>query len=300
MPKVHIRLPILPTVYLFALTVLVGGTVRAQQSCSVTPALGIPTASNIFSAQQERDLGDVEAAWVETIYQVVHEDALTSHLNRVASRVQSQFPRNQTPVHLILIDTPEAGSFSVAPDRIYITRKMVALLRDDDELAGLLGHELGHILMHENAIIVSQLFHEILGVNAVGDRKDISEKLRRMLDSIDRDTKSLRKAAQIIESQEGVRQYEADRVALYAAAAAGFSAQAYVELFDRSAGTNGGGGSVLTDFFGATTSNLRRLREINKTLRQLPPPCREIVPAPSAEFLTWQAAVVSYPDLARR
>jgi len=300
MPTVHIRLPILSIVYLFALTVLVGAAVRAQESCSVTPALGIPAASNIFSAQQERDLGDVEAAWVESIYQVVHEDALTSHLNRVASRILSQFPPEQARVRVILIDAPEANSFSVAPERIYITRKMVAMLNNDDELAGLLGHELGHILMHENAIIVSQLFHQILGVNAVGDRKDISEKLRRMLDSFDRDNTSLRRAAQIIERQEGIRQYEADRVALYAAAAAGFSPQAYVELFDRSAGTHGGSGSVLTDFFGATTSNLRRLREIKKTLRQLPPPCREIVPAPSAEFLTWQAAVVSYPDLARR
>ncbi|MFI5095819.1 MAG: M48 family metallopeptidase, partial [Candidatus Acidiferrales bacterium] len=291
MRTVHIRLPILSAVYLFALSVLVGGTVRAQQSCSVTPAPGIPSAAHIFSIQQERALGDVEAEWVETSYHAVHDDGLASHLNRVASRILSQFPPEQARVRVILIDAPEANSFSVAPERIYVTRKMVALLRNDDELAGLLGHELGHILMHENAIIVSQLFHEILGVNAVGDRKDISEKLRQLLDSIDRDRKSLRKAAQIIERQEGIRQYEADRMALYASAAAGFSPQAYVELFDRSAGTNGRSGSVLTDFFGATTSNLRRLREIKKTLSQLPPPCREIVPGASAEFLTWQAAV---------
>jgi hypothetical protein len=106
---------------------------------------------------------------------------------------------------------------------------------------------LGFVFSTENVVIVSQLFHEILGVNAVGDRKDISEKLRRMLDSIDRDRRLLRKAAQIIERQEGIRQYEADRMALYASAAAGFSPQAYVELFDRSAGTNGRSGSVLTD-----------------------------------------------------
>ncbi|HKI12586.1 MAG TPA: M48 family metallopeptidase [Candidatus Acidoferrum sp.] len=288
------------TASLFALAVLLGSAVRAQQSCSVTPAPRIPTAAHIFSIQQERALGDVEAEWVETSYHAVHDDGLESHLNRVASRILSQFPPEQARVRVILIDAPEANSFSVAPERIYITRKMVAMLNNDDELAGLLGHELGHILMHENAIIVSQLFHEVLGVNAVGDRKDISEKLRRMLDCIDRDRKSLRKAAQIIEGQEGIRQYEADRVALYASAAAGFSPQAYVELFDRSAGTNGRSGSVLTDFFGATTSNLRRLREIKKTVRQLPPPCREIVPGASAEFLTWQAAVISYPDLARR
>jgi len=62
------------------------------------------------------------------------------------------------------------------------------LLRNDDELAGLLGLELGHILAHQNAIIVRQLFHGILGVNVVSDRKDISDKLMRMFNSIDRDT----------------------------------------------------------------------------------------------------------------
>lgn len=73
-------------------------------------------------------------------------------------------PRNQVLVHLIVIDTPEAESFTVAPERIYIPRKMVALLRNDDKLAGLLGHE---------------LFREILGVNVVSDRKDMSDKLIR-------------------------------------------------------------------------------------------------------------------------
>lgn len=296
----HSRRPTLATVSLFALVVLLGSAVRAQQPCSITPELGIPTASNIFSAQQERALGDVEAEWMEANYPVLHEDGLASHLNSVASRILSQFPPDQARVRVILIDAPEANSFSVGPERIYMTRKMVALLRNDDELAGLLGHELGHILMHQNAVIVSQLFHEILGVNAVSDRKDISEKLRRMLDSIDRDAKLLRKAAQIIEAQEGIRQDEADRVALYASAAAGFSPQAYVELFDRSAGTNGSSGSILTDFFGETTSSLRRLREIKKALRQLPRPCREIEPAASAEFRTWQAAVISGPDWTRR
>jgi hypothetical protein len=88
-----------------------------------------------------------------------------------------------------------------------------------------------------------------------------------MFNIIDHDKRLLRKTAQIIEQQEGMQQNEADRVALYASAAAGFSAPAYRELFGRSAGTNGSSGSILTDFFGTTTWDLRRLREIRKALK---------------------------------
>ena len=174
--------------------------------------LRVPTAANIFSAQQERALGDIEAELVENNYRAAHDDG-------------------QALVHVILIDTPETQSFPVAPERIYITQKMAALLRNDGELAGLLGHELGHILAHQNAIIVSQLFHEILGGNVVSGRKDVSGELTRMFSSIDRDTKLSRKAASIIDRQEGIHQIQADCVALYASAAAGSSPQGLCGTF---------------------------------------------------------------------
>ena len=294
------RVPILSAISLFAICGFLGSTARGQQSCAVPVELRIPPATQIFSVQQERTLGDIQADLVESNYQAAHEEEFAAHINTIAARVLAQFPRGQAPVHVILIDTPEANSFSVGPERIYITRKMVALLRNDDELAGLLGHELGHVLTHQNSLIVSELFREILGVNAVSDRNDILEKLGRVLDSIDRDAKLLRKTAAIMQKQERIHQNEADRVALQASAAAGFSPQAYLELFERSEGTNGSSGSVFTDYFGSTTSKLRRLREIQKTLRQLPRSCREIVPVASTEFRSWQDAVLSDPDLARR
>jgi len=292
---VHNRVPFLSTAGLF-IVVVVGSVVRAQQPCSVSPALRIRTATNIFNVQQEQTLGDIEAEWVESNYHPVHDVELAAHLNTVAGRILSQFHSDQARVRIILIDTPEAESFSVAPERIYITRKMITLLKSDDELAGLLGHELGHILAHQNAIVMSQLFRGILGVNAISDRKDISETVTRLFASIDRDRKLLRKSAQIIGRQEAIHQYEADRVALYTSAAAGFSPQAFVELFDRSAKTNGKAANLFTDIFAATTSDTRRLREIKKTLKRLPGPCREIVPASSTEFRAWQAAVTSYSE----
>jgi predicted Zn-dependent protease len=300
MRTIPTRAAVLSTVCLFGFWISVGSAVRAQQPCTVSLGLSIATAPHIFTVQQERTLGDIEAGWVESSHPAADDEKLAEHLNAVAGRILSQFPEEQTGIRVVLIDTPEAESFSIGPERIYVTRKMVASLRNDDELAGLIGHELGHILAHKNAVIVSQLFQEILGVNTVTDKKDIVEKLRRLFDSIDQDRKSLRKAGQIIENQEGLHQQEADRIALYASAAAGFSPQAYLDLFDRLAGTNGNTGGVLTDFFAAPDSDLRRFREMKKMLKQLPRPCREIAPTDSAQFRSWQAAVISRSDLARR
>jgi hypothetical protein len=258
---------------LVALLVFVGCTVRAQQSCSVTLPTRIPTSANIFSAQQERMLGDIGPELVEGNYHAAHDEELVAHLNAVAEVVLSH-SHNRVLVHFIVIDTLEAESFTVAPERIYIPRKMVALLRNDDKLARLLGHE---------------LFREILGVNVVSDRKDMSDKLICMFNGIDRDAKLSRKAAQIIDLQEGI-QNQADCVALYVSAAAGYSPQAYAEPFDRSAGTNGSRSSILTDFFGTTNSSLRSLREIKQALKRLPRPCQEMVPVASPEFRRWRAA----------
>jgi predicted Zn-dependent protease len=284
--------------YLFLLVLLVGNEVWAQQPCTSIPALKIRAVSSIFGIEQERMLGDIEAQFVEENYPIVHDDESAAHLNAVARRIFSQLPPEQMRVRIILIDTPEPESFSVGPERIYLARKMIRLLKNDDELAGLLGHELGHILTHQNAIMVSELFHEILRVNSVSDRKDISEKFTRLLDTIDGNKKMLRKAAQVMERQEVTNQYEADRVAIFASAAAGFSPQAFLDLFERSAGTNGRTRNLMTDIFAATSSDERRLREIKKTLMQLPKPCREIAVASSKEFRTWQAAILSNSDQA--
>jgi hypothetical protein len=80
----HIRAPVVSTICLVALFVFVGCTVRAQQSCSLTLPTRIPPAANIFSAQQELMLGDIEAELVESNYHAAHDEELAAHFNAVA------------------------------------------------------------------------------------------------------------------------------------------------------------------------------------------------------------------------
>jgi len=291
---------ITPIAILLFSALLFPSAARAQQKCPAPPALGAGTGANIFSPQQELDLGDVEAEWLERNYHVIHDDDIAARLNLTTSRILAQLPPTQLKFRIILIDSPIVNAFSVGAGRIYVTRKMVAFVRNDDELAGLLGHEMGHILTHQHAIETTRVLHDILGVDAVGDRKDIFDKLNQVRDNIARNRNAYLKIVERARQQEEPHQYEADRVALFAVAAAGYSPQAFVEFFDRLAQTHGKTGSLLTDFFGKTTPDEKRLREIHKSESLLPQRCREIASsATSSEFLDWQSEVIGYSGLGR-
>lgn len=270
------------------------GAVSGQQNAPTAITERVEHARNIFSAQQERDLADVEAAFLEDHYRVILDTEFSQHVAVIINRLMRFVPEGRTNLRIILIDAPEAGAFSVGSSRVYITPKMIGMLRNDDELAGLLGHELAHTLTHENVMVVSQVFHEFLKVDAVRDRKDMTEKFAQMLNVSGSNASRFEDIAKQMQKREEGEQYRADRFALFASAAAGFSPRAYADLFDRFAATGGMRGNLLTDLLGITTADERRLREIYKSLHSIPKSCREKPPLPgSPEFLKWQAKVTA-------
>ena len=284
----------------YALVILVlstPGALSAQERCPAPSILTPPSGTNIFTEQQEVDLGDVMAEQVERNFRVIHDDELAVPLNRVAASLLAHMPPTQLRIRVMLVDLPIVNAFSLPGGRIYVARKMVAFLHNDDELAGLLGHEMGHILTHQGAIQMTRLFQQVLGITTVGDRQDIFDKFNRLIDNAARDPK----AFHLERTLEEPHQYQADDVALYAVANAGYSTQAFVQFFDRLTQVQGKTGNLLSDLLGWTKPNEKRLREIHKSLDALPSTCAQIPAAPpSADFLKWQSEVVAYSGTGRK
>lgn len=269
---------------------------EAQQSCPL-PSFAPPAkAANIFNERQEMDLGDAIAEQVQRKFRVI-DDQVTENLQRIGERLTARLPKSAMQYRFMLVDIPVANAFTLAGGRIYVTRKLVAASRSEDELAGVLGHELGHNLMHELTIRYTYLFGKILGVTQVGDRKDIFEKYNQFLDNVRRKPGAFKDNDR--EDREG--QLDADRVGIYLAAQAGYSPQANAQFWDRIAETKGKTGSGISDFFGFTKPEQRRLREMLKLADALPVGCSGTRAAmPAEEYAKWQAAVVAYSGLGRK
>jgi predicted Zn-dependent protease len=135
-------------VCLFAPALLVCAPLRtvAQQRnavCGTPPVVAPDLRPNYFSAQQEEWLGDATAAMVESDFRLVRDPAQNGYIQAIVDRLAATLPDTHLHFRVQLIDSPEVNGFSLAGGRIYLTRKLAAEAKSDDELASVLGTRWG-------------------------------------------------------------------------------------------------------------------------------------------------------------
>jgi hypothetical protein len=268
----------------------------AQQACPPpqipAPALGL----DIFNDKQEMDLGDAIAEHVQRSFLVIDDEDLTGYVQRIGQRLLAQAPPTGLQLQFFLYDSPEANAETMPGGRVYVSRKLVAMTRNEDELASVIGHELGHVLTHQPAVRLSQLFRDALGVTQPGTREEIFHSYELLQESVVRKKKAFQHSGGE-KDEQGI----ADQVGIQLITRAGYSPKAFGDFFDRLADTRGKTGNWLSDLVGTTRPDSKRLREILKQTPALTAAC----PAPTntsnpSEFQKWQASVVSYSGLGHK
>lgn len=280
--------------FLAILFVFCAHSIVAQPGC-VPPEIIVNKSNlNIFSEQQEMYLGDVLAEYVQKNYRVIDDPEANRYVRTIGERLIKHLPPTNIKFQFHVVDLPELNAFASAGGRIYITRKMIAFVRNEDELAGIIGHELGHGIVRHMSVDMSRTFKELLGIDQVGDRKDIYDKFNLLLDR--QRTKRLRPRP----GHEDEQQLEADRIGLFAMTAAGYDPNAFATTWDRLADTKGKTGSAISDLFGTTKPAEKRLRELIRASAAVSPTCLDRVRPGGDDFFKWQSYVVTTPTFEKQ
>ena len=257
---------------------------NAAGTCELPAGLRSASGHNMFTEQQEEWLGEVMDKEIRSTFNVI--DDPENYLQKVADRLQAQLPPSNTHYRFVIIDSPDLNSFGLVGGRIYIHRRMIAFTQNEDELATLLGHEMGHMVDHHVALRFSDFFQQ-MGVTSLGDRVDV---LKHWKDFEDNYRKIKHRNDEQREAQE---QIIADRIAMYALVRAGYDPEKGIAFADRLLETKGKTGSFWSDFTGSTNPNAKRFREMLKSERPLAHNCITKRPPEAGEFAAWQKTIIA-------
>ncbi len=119
-------------------------------ACVVNPVTGSREFS-VMSPAQEAQIGREEAAKVEQQIGLVKSPDLVGYVERIGGRLAVHSPRKDTQYRFYVADMEEPNAFALPGGYIYVSRGLLALTNSEDELAGVIGHEIGHVAARHSA-----------------------------------------------------------------------------------------------------------------------------------------------------
>ena len=119
-------------------------------SCAVNPVSGKQELM-LLSEGDEIKLGIETDTQVIEEYGVFEDPKLTAYLNDFCQRLGRVSHRSQLTYRFKIVDVSVVNAFAVPGGYVYFSRGILALLNSEAELAGVMGHEIGHIAARHSA-----------------------------------------------------------------------------------------------------------------------------------------------------
>lgn len=116
----------------------------------------------------EAKVGAEEHAKVEATYGKFMTGPIADYVSQVGQRVAANTERKDIQYKFYVLDTPMVNAFALPGGYTYFSRGLLTLANSEAELAGVIGHEIGHITARHAASRMSQGVVAGLGAAVIG------------------------------------------------------------------------------------------------------------------------------------
>src|SRR5579875_3191618 len=104
---------------------------------------------NLYTPQQDVAAGRQNAAQVEKQMPMLHDDAVLRYINQLGRKLASFAPNNQ-PVYVWdfnVVNSKDINAFALPGGYIFVNRGAIQAAQNEAQLAGVMAHEIGHVVM---------------------------------------------------------------------------------------------------------------------------------------------------------
>ena len=132
-------------------------------SCARNPVTG-KQEFMLLSESDEIKMGQQTDGSVVQMYGIYEDEKLAEYINDLGQKMAKISHRPHLKYEFKIMDSPVINAFAVPGGYIYVTRGILAHLNNEAELAGVVGHEIGHVTARHSAKKYSETYVANLGL----------------------------------------------------------------------------------------------------------------------------------------
>jgi Peptidase family M48 len=196
--------------------------------CGVEP-LQFKPGFNIFSRHDDIQIGKENAAQIDKEVHLVHDPEVLRYVGDLGKKMASYAPDNAGyPFSFKVINSGDINAFALPGGFIYVNRASIESAQDEAQLAGVISHEIGHVVMRHGTHEATQMALAKYGLGILsgwlGDNDSLSGQLAQLGIGLGVQSLFLRNSRSA-ESQ-------ADAVGTYMLYRAGYDPHALAQFFE--------------------------------------------------------------------
>ena len=100
---------------------------------------------NILSTEQEVEIGREAAREIERDLKLYNDPVVTAYVNGLGQTLAGYSSRSGLTYYFKVVDTDEVNAFALPGGWLYVNRGLITTAESESELAGVIGHEIGHV-----------------------------------------------------------------------------------------------------------------------------------------------------------
>jgi predicted Zn-dependent protease len=256
-------------------------------------ALMVVFAGCTVSNDQEVAIGAQDAAQINAQLPIIDDPEIAGYVERIGNSIASKTPRADLAWHFYVVNTSDVNAFALPGGFIYVNRGLIEQADKLDELAGAIGHEIGHVVRRHAVDQMKKQTGAQIGVS-------LACTLTHLCDS---------RASQVVISAAGSALFakysradeaEADSEAVVNAVNAGYDPRGIPELFRILIRERERSPSKLDAFFASHPLEEDRITATENQIRQVDPSRLDRLVVDVSSFHTFKGALVRLPVAAER
>ena len=106
---------------------------------------------NLISTPDELEMGRQFAGEVDREVDLIRDPQVVSYVDSLGQILAAHSRRSEIPYYFKVVNTDEVNAFALPGGHLYVNRALITTAENESELAGVIAHEIGHVVGRHGA-----------------------------------------------------------------------------------------------------------------------------------------------------